>query len=95
MGTSRDWLCLRCKKNIVPVVEHGVQVRGLLEGIEHIPFTREDPTTAITKAAEFLKSQAAGKAQREQQGAIIAGLLIFFGLLGLAALASGGRGRRS
>lgn len=71
---------------IVPIVEEGVKVTGFLEGLEYIPFRKREPSEAISKVVEYLR----GLATQKEQAAILAGIIILlFGLLALAAMASG------
>jgi hypothetical protein len=76
-------------KLIIPVVEDGVQVTGFLQSLEYIPFKRDDPYDAVTKAAEYLKTLAIRKEQEERGKAILGGLLLLFGLFALGSIVSG------
>jgi hypothetical protein len=77
-------------KIIIPIVEVGVKVTGFLEGREYISFKRNEPDSAVTKAMQFLKNMASKKEQDTLiGGAILAGLILLFGLLALGALKSG------
>jgi hypothetical protein len=79
-------------KLIIPVVEDGVKVTGFLQALEYIPFSRDNPYDAVTRAVEYLNTLAIRKEQEEQGKAILGGLLLFFGFLALAAIASKGEG---
>lgn len=80
---------------IVPVVEEGVIAGGFLEGVEYIPFRRYDPYDAITRVVEYLSAVSARKEQEERNKAVLAGLMIFFGLLALDASAKKRRASES
>ena len=75
----------KANKQVIAVVEQEVTVGGFFEGIEYIPFRRNDPYEAITRAVEYLSALSARKEEEERNKAILAGLMIFFGLLALAA----------
>jgi len=77
-------------KFIIPVVEDGVKVTGFLQGVEYIPFRRDDPYDAVTRAVEYLNTLAIRKEQEQRGRVILGGLLLFFGVLALAAI--GGEG---
>lgn len=74
---------------VIPIVEHGLQVTGFLQSLEYIPFKRDDPYDAVTRAVQYLKTLAIRKEQEERGKAILGGILFLFGLLALAAIASG------
>jgi hypothetical protein len=76
-------------KPVIPVVEDGVQITGFLQSLEYIPFKRDNPYDAVTRAVEYLKTLATRKEQEERGRAILGGLLFFFGLLALGAIVSG------
>lgn len=77
-------------KRIIPVVEEGITPTGFLIGIEYVRFKRDEPLDAINRLARYLKDLAARKEEEEIGNLILAGLAIFFGILGLAALAKRG-----
>ncbi|TET19315.1 toll/interleukin-1 receptor domain-containing protein [Candidatus Bathyarchaeota archaeon] len=79
----------RAGKMVVPIVEEGVRVKGFLESLEYIPFDRRNPYDAVTRAVEYLRTLAVRKEEEERARAIFGGLLFLFGLLALAAVASG------
>ena len=68
-------------KMIVPVVEEGAEIKGPLEGREYMAFRRDNPHDAVNRAAHYLKTLAVRKEEEERSKAILACLLIFFGLL--------------
>lgn len=70
-------------KLVIPVAEDGVPTAGFVEGVEYIPFSRENPTEAINKVVEYLTRL---KADREAREKAVAGFLILFGLLALASV---------
>lgn len=72
-------------KQIIPVVEQGVTTGGFLWGIEYVPFRRYDPSDAITRVTEYLTTLSVRKEEEDRNKAILAGLIIFFGLMALAA----------
>jgi hypothetical protein len=73
-------------KLIIPVVEEGVQVTGFLQGLEYIPFKRDNPYDAITRATKYLQTLKIRKEEEERQKKAITGLFaILFGLLALEA----------
>lgn len=76
-------------KQIIPVVEQGVTPGGFLWGIEYVPFRRHDPSDAIARVTEYLATLSVRKEEEERNKTILAGLMIFFGLLWLAASQKG------
>lgn len=89
-GMRSEWVnqevgyAKKAGKAIVPIVEEGVEVKGFLQGLEHVPFHRNNVNKAVVKAANYLQSLSAQKVERERQNAIFGGLL-FLGLLALLA----------
>ena len=73
----------RAGKLIVPVVEEGVALKGFLSTLEHVPFRKENPELAISKVINYLVKV---KANKEQQGILVAGLMLLFGIFALAAI---------
>ena len=71
-------------KMIIPVVEQGVISGGFLEGVEYIPFRRDDPYDAIDRTAHFLSLKKAKKEEEQRSKVVLAGLIVFFGLLALS-----------
>jgi len=69
-------------KIVVPLVEQGVPHTGFVQGVEYVPFTREDPTDAVSRIVKRLTDL---KAAKEVQDKMIAGFLILLGLLALAS----------
>lgn len=65
---------------IIPLVERGVEPRGLLEGKEYIPFDSANAGDAMKAAVRYLESCKIEKERRDAIGAII---LVFLGLLAL------------
>lgn len=74
-GSSSEWVNQEIGaakaegKVVVPLVEKGVRVKGLLEGIERVEFDRSDPDSALESLEEFLaqKREAKEEAEREAQ----------------------------
>ena len=89
-GTRSQWvqnevgIAVGKEKPIVPLVEKGVQVGGILHDLEYIEFDRQNPNSAIVKTASFLQKLAAKKSQEENLLLGLGGLLIFLLLLGRA-----------
>lgn len=70
---------------VIPLVEEGISSTGFIQGVEYIPFNRENPAEAMNRIVEYLTRLKAGKEAREKA---TAGFLILLGLLALVALAS-------
>ena len=70
---------------VIPVVEQGESLAGFVEGKEYISFDRANPGDAIRRVVDFLAQK---KADKEASEKALAGLVIFFGLLALAATLS-------
>lgn len=74
-GSSSEWVNQEVGaakaegKIVVPLVERGVKVKGLLVGIEHVEFDRNNPDSALESLEEFLaqKREAKEEAEREAQ----------------------------
>jgi hypothetical protein len=47
---------------VVPIVERGVKVDGLLEGVERVEFDRDDPDSALESLERFLAEKLDAKA---------------------------------
>lgn len=78
----------RANKLIIPVIEKGVRITGVLEGREHIRLDREnlwDTIEHINEYATYLKTK---KEQAEIASAGLAILAILAGLFFIAAIAS-------
>lgn len=69
-------------KLVIPVVERGESLGGFVQGKEYVPFDRANPADAINQLVKYLSGLRATKGDRDKA---IAGLVIFFGLLALAA----------
>ncbi len=54
-------------KPVVPIVERGVAVRGLLEGVERIEFDREKPELVLESLETFLRAKSEAKDAEEQR----------------------------
>jgi len=67
---------------VIPVVEAGESLVGFPEGREYISFDRSNPANAINQVIDYLARMKANKEDREKA---LAGLIIFFGLIALAA----------
>jgi hypothetical protein len=48
-------------KPVVPIVERGVRVRGVLEGIERVEFDRMNPDSALESLEQFLAEKRDAK----------------------------------
>ena len=83
---------LKGEKLVVPIVEEGVvKPKGFLQGVEYIPFSKYDPTDAISRVAYFLRQRAVRK-EEEERDKVILGIAAFaLGLMALAAISSRGR----
>lgn len=85
---------LRAAKFVVPIVEEGVvKLKGFLEGVEYIPFTRYDPIDAISRVVYFLKEKAVRKEEVERSKAIAGIAAFILGLIALGAASSSKRKR--
>lgn len=90
-GARSQWVHqeIGCAKGagrlVIPVVEEGIPPTGFVEGVEYIPFKRENPADAVQRIVEYLTRL---KANKETQEMMVAGFLILFGLLALTALTS-------
>jgi len=71
-------------KLIIPVIEYGVE-KGFLEGLEYIPFKRDDPYDAISKTVNYLKTIEIRKSEEERNKVILAGVILFLGLIALSS----------
>ena len=71
-------------KMVIPIVEKGVISGGFLEGVEYIPFRIDDPYDAISRTVHYLALRSAKKEQEQKSKALLAGLMVFFGLLALS-----------
>jgi len=89
-GTRSQWvhqelgIAEAYKKIIIPLVEKGVELSGLLEGKEVIYFERSDPSAAIKNATEVIRQL---KMKKESGDAMIGVAAVALGLIGLSALA--------
>ena len=72
----------RAGRLVIPVAEEGVPTTGFVQGVEYIPFHRENPAEAIDRIVEYLTRLKADKEAREKA---MAGFLILLGLLALAS----------
>ena len=83
---------LKGGKLVVPIVEEEVvKPKGFLQGVEYIPFSRYDPTDAISRVAYFLKERAVRREEEERNKAILGIAAFALGLMALAAISSRGR----
>lgn len=75
---------------IIPIVEKGVKITGVLEGKEHIKLDRENVWKTIESINNYTQYLKAKKEQEERaRTAGIAILAIFAGLLFIAAVSGG------
>ena len=80
---------LKAEKLVVPIVEEGVvKPKGFLQDADYIPFSRHEPTDAISRVADFLKKRAVRKEEEERNKAILGIAAVVLGLIALAAIAS-------
>ena len=73
----------RAGKLIVPIIEAGVDFKGFVLGVEHIPFQPQDPATAITNVINYLGKFRATEEQRQK---LQAGMLMLFGILAIKSI---------
>jgi hypothetical protein len=72
-GASSEWVnqevgAARAKgKHVIPLVEKGVIVKGLLEGVERVDFDRNHPESALESLEEFLARKRDAKADVERE----------------------------
>jgi len=70
-GSSSEWVnqevgaARSAGKLVIPIVEKGVRVRGLLEGVERVEFDRSDPDAALESLESYLANLRAAKEQAE------------------------------
>ncbi|MHB8105707.1 MAG: toll/interleukin-1 receptor domain-containing protein, partial [Dehalococcoidales bacterium] len=87
-GARSNWVnqeigyAKRAGKIVIPVAEEGVPQTGFVQGVEYIPFNRENPIEAVNNIVIYLKKL---KADKESQEIMIAGFLLLVGLLALAS----------
>lgn len=90
-GSRSEWvreeigIAYRTGRVIVPIVEKGIQVKGLLEGKEYITFDALNPALAIDHAVRYLSGLKLGKENNQRATATV---LLVLGMLAVAALAS-------
>ena len=73
------------EKIVIPIVENGVINGGFLEGVEYIPFRIYDPYDTISRTVQYLSTLKSAKKEQEQRNKVLlAGLMVFFGLLALS-----------
>jgi len=72
-GSASEWVnqeigAARAEgKPVVPLVEKGVRIGGLLEGIERVEFDRDDPDSALSSLERFLAGRRDAKEARERE----------------------------
>jgi hypothetical protein len=64
------------KIRVVPIVEKGVDLKGVLAGREYIVFDKNDPDQALINASKYLSNLKVKEESKE-----IIGILVFAGLL--------------
>jgi len=78
-------------KPIIPIVQKGVAVRGVLEGREYIEMNPRNPVAALTKASKVLRNELrhreADIARREAERRRSQGIALVAGILLLLAAA--------
>lgn len=88
-GARSDWVnqeigyAVRANRLVIPVVEQGVNLKGFIADVEYVMFQPNDPATAINKVINRLSEL---KATKEQQQKVLAGLLMLFGIIAIAAI---------
>jgi len=85
---------IRCKKLIIPLVERGISVEGVLEGKEYIQFERGRTNEAFSTLCQALTNfiQRKLEERRKNQATVIGGTILLLGLIAL--LAAFGRGKK-
>lgn len=82
-GASSEWVnqevgaARSAGKLVVPIVEKGVRVRGVLEGVERIEFDRDDPDSALESLESFLANRRDAKLQAEADAEMRENLILF------------------
>ena len=72
-GSGSDWVnqevgaARAADKTVVPLVEKGVRVRGLLEGVERVEFDRNNPDASLGSAEAYLARKREAKEAKEQR----------------------------
>jgi len=64
------------KIRVAPIVEKGVDLKGVLAGREYIVFDKNDPDQALINASKYLSNLKVKEGSKE-----IIGILVFAGLL--------------
>lgn len=90
-GARSEWvreeigIAFAADRPVVPIVEIGTQVKGVLVDKEYIRFDRFSPVEAINQTVQFIHDL---KLNKELQERTTATLLFLLGLLAVAAISS-------
>ena len=77
-------------KPVIILVEKGVEVKGLLQDIEHVVFDRSNPDEAFSKMTRYFVKAKSSKEAGERAAGFILGTLALMFIIGLAGLAASG-----
>lgn len=80
-------MAVNMKKTIIPIIEEGVEVPPLLQGIEYIKMDTINVENCINAVCDYLIKI---KASKDEQKIILAMVLIFIAVLLIVALAAEG-----
>ena len=78
-------IAVSMKKTIIPIIEAGVKIPSIIKDIEYVTFDSENPNECIIKISEYLFNL---KTSSDEVKLLIGILLIFLGILGIAAFLS-------
>lgn len=90
-GSRSEWVnqeigyAIRASKPVLPFVESGTKLTGLLEGVETISFDGSDPGsfhTAMESLGDYITKLQAGKKRGQRALWIVGGLLLLAALFG-------------
>jgi hypothetical protein len=79
-------------KPLIVIVEKGVEVKGLLQSIEHIVLDRSNPDDAFHKVTSYLVKAKELKEASERTAGFNLGSLALMFIIGLAGLAASKEG---
>lgn len=77
---------------LIVIVEKGVEVKGLLQNIEHVVLDRSNPDEAFQKVTSYLVKAKELKEVGERTAGFILGSLALMFIIGLAGLAASKEG---
>ena len=78
-------IALSLEKTIIPIVEKGVEVPSILQGIEYLRFDSLDPSECISTITEYLVGR---KATQREVKIILGIILVLFAVLVFVSLKS-------